>query len=1438
MHRRERTATSTEKVRVEALATCISKDELSANATMSDAASKKILHQKRWVCDVCKVKWFLDFDDACAHEEQCKLEALLASSSSSNAVSKKVVKSKDACTLAKTPATSAKDKNKNDGASPTITPPPQSKKAAAILAAARARARGVPPIEKTDKKAKKTNKSIDIEILSDAVDDKNKVNVVELVEGSPKESSNRRSSKRLRDATPPAKSNHDFSSSNETIGKTAKMPKAIAKTNKPTASKSTSLKPGKKEKKGGPVASFFLPKSQQQTQMKSSASNHTKKRVVETNKGQSKKRTQTSTKSSKRQVLEIDDSSSSDEDDEVVLVEKANKKPKKNMVLGLSKADLQEHQAADFFARRKKKAEEERERQRKRDEARMARLKSKNASSKDDSDSVMIIESCNAASSSSKVTAGVGVAAAAAAAKKISLLQTASESSHTLKGLPAPRFPCPSLIVTYSSESGAVLKSNDSSSTVLSNTPKFQYSKLELAATSDEDEDGTISMGFLDKSDLDTRDNDICSAFFDCSKIQASSKATNSSQLWVDKYTMRKIPDDVVGDDNKDASIKLVEFIEEWKVRRHKAMQSMGQVKRKKKRRKKKNNHGYDFDDDFLDDGGLENVFLISGPCGSGKTRLVHSVAEQCECAIIEINTSEQRGGQALKRAVQETTQSHSSLAVSRRKQAATGFFGNGADNDDDLVDSESDSDRYDSDAEHEEKEDGHSLTIILIDEGEINRVRLSCSRLCFVCNYTHLSSLSVVDLLFEEDTAFWPALAQLSQKAKCPIVLTSTLLPPQLYYNSIIKYKHIELMRPSPAECSAKIDQVRKAEGIAMRGEIDQEGSWLSLIAETYQCDLRKILNEMQIFRYKSVQSDCSDMQQLNLGLSQSKSNTFVFTDFETEFPVILDIEPKILHRGRYSVLTIEGENLLHSELFFGDQRCEHFAVVNDNKIIAVCPPCRFPKGVSRDAIYEEDQHLDCLSCKFVEVSLRKRCPNSRLLLHSNITSSRDSNIRTNWNVEYDIPLREGKFDQQMSREAFIREAKANLKRHQKQNFTIDSDMSSEDEFENIYPAENLPEKVDANEEEEEEEAEVEMTDEDARVLLNQALSNVDVTSSSLSKEETKLSRETLQQISRQLNAFADDLARVSDASLLEDSFSLPTPTLSGAVEGFGRELFDSDTSDTDPTIDKLSKGKNKKPPSFDTLYETGVNESGFFFGASDAYVCHPNRLRERKLLSLSETNSRGVGQLDIELKEDVVEADSNSGFDTVESDSLFPLIPTRNNNEDDILLKANESVAILSLPSLLMQHCDELENFAFTRRESPLLDLKRTQIWKDSIYVMYDLLVHGKSWCFDLRHGECSAEELTQQKLMTKTGSSTLGGPLALDYLPYLREISLYENKARRRVQEMIKQNGDTGRTTRKTRSSRRNIRRHYLEESFPGRFDGDIDAISAQLAQSYMS
>lgn len=700
--------------------------------------------------------------------------------------------------------------------------------------------------------------------------------------------------------------------------------------------------------------------------------------------------------------------------------------------------------------------------------------------------------------------------------------------------------------------------------------------------------------------------------------------------------------------------------------------------------------------------------------------------------------------------------------------------------------------------------------------------------------------------MLFDEDTAFWPALAQLSKKAKCPIVLTATSVPPQLYYNDMIRYKSIALRRPSPDECCEKIDQVRKMEGMTLRKDVDKECNPISLIAEFYECDIRKILNEMQLFRYMGTRPGNSSDIMKKKYLVLSKPYARIPSDIEEDCPVILDIKPRVLHRDRHTVLTIYGKNLFQTELFIGGKLCKHFIVVCDSKVVAVCPPCIFPEGVTRDAIYIDNQDLDCLSGKYAEVVLQKQCPqHSGLVLDTKAYSGSESNPRSNWNVEYDIPLRESKFDQEMSRREFIRRSKAKMKMQQQQQSATDEGfMSSEEEFDQLDPSEAPQEEESSIDEvrpaaQQQEAIEIEtLSDDDAQALLKDALSNIEIAQFSSKQEKQMASGENLQQSAFELSSFANDLARFSDAALLESSFAMSTPPISGAVEGFGPHLFDSTIESTDPTIDKLCKGKNKKPPSFETIYQTGVNDSGFFFGGSNSYVCHPIRPRERQLLYLSEMNSRGLGRLDNDNKEESLDQDSNSGFDLEESNSVLSLVPTRSDSEDDTLLSTSIPSSFHLLPPLLLRRRAKLSNVNFTLHESPLLELRRNQVWKESLYSMYEVLTNGKTWCFGLRHGMSTIDEVAQQSIMSAAGNVLLDRSLTLDYLPYLREIAQYENKARYRVQEMMKQNGEEE-PKRKTRRSRRgNLRRHYLEEFYPGRFEGNIDAISAQLSQSYMS
>ena len=180
--------------------------------------------------------------------------------------------------------------------------------------------------------------------------------------------------------------------------------------------------------------------------------------------------------------------------------------------------------------------------------------------------------------------------------------------------------------------------------------------------------------------------------------------STNSNQLWSDKYSMKSIPQDVYGYSNREVAEDLVGFINNWKghrqqiyeVRAERAAKLRGSKKKKVKKRSR--SHEYD-DGDFMsddEDSGLRSVYLLTGETGSGKTSMVHAAAHHCHCALIEINTTAERGGKALKKEIEECTQSLSNVALLKRDTSSGGIL------------KEDDN----------EESSGSSLAVILIDEG------------------------------------------------------------------------------------------------------------------------------------------------------------------------------------------------------------------------------------------------------------------------------------------------------------------------------------------------------------------------------------------------------------------------------------------------------------------------------------------------------------------------------------------------------------------------------------------------------------------------------------------------------------------------------------------------------------------------------------------------
>ena len=149
------------------------------------------------------------------------------------------------------------------------------------------------------------------------------------------------------------------------------------------------------------------------------------------------------------------------------------------------------------------------------------------------------------------------------------------------------------------------------------------------------------------------------------------------------------------------------------------------------------------------------------------------------------------------------------------------------------------------------------------------------------------------------------------------------------------------------------------------------------------------------------------------------------------------------------------------------------------------------------------------------------------------------------------------------------------------------------------------------------------------------------------------------------------------------------------------------------------------------ETIYSTGENETGFFFGNSDSYVTIPNTRRDRQLLSYSELCSRGLGLMDRCVLSDETTENSNVEIEDEATDpSLFIEVPSRLRSEDDLLLSQMVSPAFLLLPSLLEQGFSSASENGFAMDMSPLLHLRRNQVATTGLGVMNEAFTQGDRW------------------------------------------------------------------------------------------------------------
>ncbi|KAJ1297851.1 hypothetical protein BS78_01G409500 [Paspalum vaginatum] len=300
--------------------------------------------------------------------------------------------------------------------------------------------------------------------------------------------------------------------------------------------------------------------------------------------------------------------------------------------------------------------------------------------------------------------------------------------------------------------------------------------------------------------------------------------------LWTDKYRPETAAQ-VCG--NSEHIKSLAEWLKAWDERGHKVGAANGDTN---------DSCSYQDDSDAYDSdsaSGFQNVILITGPVGCGKSAAVFACAREQGFNVIEVNTSDIRNGTYVRQRFEEATKSHG-LEKWSQEEVINPLRDGSLDPDSGTPDRieyqqlMSCSTGIAIDCNPHKSPIGHYLGSKVSDEAPKQ-----------VVNKT-LILFEDVDTVFDEDRGFISTILKMAETTKWPIILTSNRKDPSL--PNLLGQLVLDFEYPSTSELLSHVEMICKSEGV------DVTGPELKHVVDIFSGDIRRTVMLLQ-FLYQGKQ-------------------------------------------------------------------------------------------------------------------------------------------------------------------------------------------------------------------------------------------------------------------------------------------------------------------------------------------------------------------------------------------------------------------------------------------------------------------------------------------------------------------------------------------------------------------------------------------------------